>query len=299
MGADVTLLSSLTLSKRKGQRRRRAREPERQLPRAAGLQEPRRRLCAVGVPSAVQQHDQLRLGAAVRPRQALGQRHLAGPGPARRRLADRRHQHDHAGRDGHVPVHAGAGVPGVGDHQRFLGREQLPAEHHLRSVRGRWPAVDHQLVQPGVRRRCRPIRASRSATRRATTSAGRTSGRSISRPPSRCRSVDRVRMQLRIEAFNLFNRVNFTAPAANRSNSTFGTITSTYDARQVQLGIEGDLVIARKNVAARSPHRPRFVMRASYRRNHRRIDGSDDCDARIFSAVPPCLGECRKPCPAL
>ena len=49
---------------------------------------------------------------------------------------------------------------------------------------------------------------------------------------------DRVRMQFRIETFNLFNRVNFTAPAANRSNSTFGTITSTYDARQVQLGLK-------------------------------------------------------------
>ncbi|HZY08216.1 MAG TPA: hypothetical protein VFE69_10735, partial [Ilumatobacteraceae bacterium] len=49
---------------------------------------------------------------------------------------------------------------------------------------------------------------------------------------------DRVRMQFRIETFNLFNRVNFTSPAANRSNSTFGTITSTFDARQVQLGIK-------------------------------------------------------------
>jgi hypothetical protein len=43
-------------------------------------------------------------------------------------------------------------------------------------------------------------------------------------------------LQFRIEAFNLFNRVNFTPPAANRSVSTFGTITSTFDARQVQLG---------------------------------------------------------------
>ena len=56
-------------------------------------------------------------------------------------------------------------------------------------VRSRGPAVDHQLVQPGVRRRCRPIRASRSATRRATTSAARTSGRSISPRPRRSRSA--------------------------------------------------------------------------------------------------------------
>jgi len=48
----------------------------------------------------------------------------------------------------------------------------------------------------------------------------------------------RVRAQARIEAFNLFNRVNYTAPAANRSVATFGTITSTYDARQLQLGVK-------------------------------------------------------------
>jgi hypothetical protein len=50
--------------------------------------------------------------------------------------------------------------------------------------------------------------------------------------------LGRARLQARIEAFNLFNRVNFTSPAANRSNSTFGTITSTFDARQVQLGLK-------------------------------------------------------------
>jgi hypothetical protein len=48
----------------------------------------------------------------------------------------------------------------------------------------------------------------------------------------------RTRLQLRLEAFNLFDRVNFTPPAGNRSNNTFGTITSTFDARQVQLGVK-------------------------------------------------------------
>ena len=48
----------------------------------------------------------------------------------------------------------------------------------------------------------------------------------------------RLKLQVRVEAFNLFDRVNFTSPAANRSNSTFGTITSTFDARQVQLGVK-------------------------------------------------------------
>ena len=50
-----------------GQRRRLAREPERQFPGAAGLQQPRRRLRLLGVSPAVQQHDQLRDRSAVRP----------------------------------------------------------------------------------------------------------------------------------------------------------------------------------------------------------------------------------------
>ena len=48
----------------------------------------------------------------------------------------------------------------------------------------------------------------------------------------------RARLQFRIEAFNLFNRVNFTSPAANRTAGTFGTITSTFDPRQIQLGMK-------------------------------------------------------------
>jgi hypothetical protein len=48
----------------------------------------------------------------------------------------------------------------------------------------------------------------------------------------------RTKLQFRVEVFNLFNRVNFLAPASNRSNATFGTITNTYDARQVQLGVK-------------------------------------------------------------
>ena len=217
MGADVTLLSSLTLSKAQGQRRRRAREPERQLPGAAGHQQPRRRLRLSALPPAVQQHDQLRLVAAVRHGQALGQRHVAGAGRAGRRLAGRRHQHDHAGRDGDVHLHAGA---------RRSRCRRSPTTSRARTTTARTspairtraePAVDHQLVQPGVRRRCRPIRASRSATRRATTSAGRTSGSSTSRRARTSRSATARKLQFRLEAFNLFNRVNFTRAGGNRS----------------------------------------------------------------------------------
>ena len=49
---------------------------------------------------------------------------------------------------------------------------------------------------------------------------------------------DQMRIQVRFEAFNVLNRVNFRAPNANRSNANFGTITGTFDARQMQLGIK-------------------------------------------------------------
>jgi hypothetical protein len=45
-------------------------------------------------------------------------------------------------------------------------------------------------------------------------------------------------LQIRFEAFNLFNRTNFGAPNGNRSSAAFGSITSTYDARQIQLGVK-------------------------------------------------------------
>lgn len=46
----------------------------------------------------------------------------------------------------------------------------------------------------------------------------------------------RSALELRLEAFNLFDRVNFLNPNGNRSAAAFGTITGTFDARQLQLG---------------------------------------------------------------
>ena len=45
-------------------------------------------------------------------------------------------------------------------------------------------------------------------------------------------------IELRAEFFNLLNRTNFRAPNGNRSAAAFGTITQTYDPRQVQLGMK-------------------------------------------------------------
>jgi hypothetical protein len=44
-------------------------------------------------------------------------------------------------------------------------------------------------------------------------------------------------VEVRGEAFNLLNKTNFTAPSGNASSTAFGTITSTYDPRQVQIGV--------------------------------------------------------------
>jgi len=46
------------------------------------------------------------------------------------------------------------------------------------------------------------------------------------------------RIEARIEAFNLFNHTNFQTPNGNRSSSAFGTITSAFPARQLQLGVK-------------------------------------------------------------
>jgi hypothetical protein len=45
------------------------------------------------------------------------------------------------------------------------------------------------------------------------------------------------RLEFRAEAFNLFNRTNLTAPASS-IGSTYGRITSTFPARQLQFGMK-------------------------------------------------------------
>jgi hypothetical protein len=77
-----------------------------------------------------------------------------------------------------------------------------------------------------------------SGTQAATRCAARGSGRWTWSPPrsSRSRCGDQTRLQFRFEAFNLLNRANFRAPNANRNSANYGTITSTFDARQMQVG---------------------------------------------------------------
>ena len=46
------------------------------------------------------------------------------------------------------------------------------------------------------------------------------------------------KLEFRAEAFNAINRTNFTTPDGNRSNATYGTITSTFPARQLQFALK-------------------------------------------------------------
>ena len=49
---------------------------------------------------------------------------------------------------------------------------------------------------------------------------------------------EHTRIEVRVEAFNLFNRTNFAPANGNRSAGAFGTISSAFAARQIQLGVK-------------------------------------------------------------
>jgi hypothetical protein len=46
------------------------------------------------------------------------------------------------------------------------------------------------------------------------------------------------RLEFRAEFFNALNKTNFGAANGNRSSADFGTIRSTFPARQIQLGLK-------------------------------------------------------------
>ena len=50
--------------------------------------------------------------------------------------------------------------------------------------------------------------------------------------------TERIRSQLRLEAFNAFNHANFSTPGTVLGNPAFGVISSTGDPRNVQLALK-------------------------------------------------------------
>jgi hypothetical protein len=48
--------------------------------------------------------------------------------------------------------------------------------------------------------------------------------------------IEKMRLQFRAEAFNLFNHTNFNAPSGDRSATTFDEVSSTEPARELQFG---------------------------------------------------------------
>ena len=123
--------------------------------------------------------------------------------------------------------------------QDFRGANNYRANVTCDSATPQGDAQTHQqLVQPCVRRRtdrsepavrqCRPQHRARTDLL-AARSRRRRKRFALGGPAS---------FEFRLEAFNLLNHTNFRAPNGNRSAGAFGTITSTFDARQLQLGFK-------------------------------------------------------------
>ena len=221
-----------------GQRRRLARESERQLPGAAGLLQPRRRLRAVGATTSRTTARPASSGSCRSAGPAFQQR--VGLSMRCRRLADGGDQQHLRGRAGDVQLHAARRRSRSRASSRTSAAPTTtgPTSSAIRS-RPR-PSARSRTGSTATTSSCRPTRASRSATPSATACAVRTSGRSTWRRRSgfRCRGrhgdggVPRSRSSI-----SSTGRTS-ARPNGNRSAAAFGTITQTYDPRQMQLGFK-------------------------------------------------------------
>ena len=117
-------------------------------------------------------------------------------------------------------------------------------------IRANWTGqdADHRRQAPrtssrdGSTRRCSPSRRRlRSATHRSAfrDCAPIISTASISRCIKEVQPTAALRLQLRIEAFNLFNYVQFGSPNTTLSSATVGQVTSQANSpRQMQFGVK-------------------------------------------------------------
>jgi len=184
------------------------------------------------------QHDhELRLDSAVRPRSPPGRRRRPRARRADRRLAAVGHQRRDAGRAGDVHVCAGRSFQVSGIQQDFRGannyRPNLTCDPYA--------AGGQQTIDNWFNKDCVVIPTDPS---QPFGNAPRNNVRGPNFWSFDLAAVKRVAMagtsalELRVEAFNLFNRTNFAPPNGIRTSGGFGTITAAYDPRQVQLGVK-------------------------------------------------------------
>ena len=179
---------------------------------------------------AAEQHDQLRVGAAVRQGPAVRGEPEPGDGRHPRRLAARRHQHDDERRADQPVLYAPAAASSVGGTVTY--RPNLTGDPLTPDG-----AISNYLNPATVEiptDRSQPFGNAPRNVARATPS---TSSTSACTRGSACRGIRR-RLEARVEAFNVLNKTNFRSANGNRSASAFGTITTTYPARQIQLGVK-------------------------------------------------------------
>ncbi len=172
IGDNMTLLSSLTLSQTKDNGAGSLENPNGNFPAPQDFNNLDADYGLLGLSPAVQQHDQLRDRAAVRPGPPVHEQCQRVHRRGARRLDDRRHQHGGARRDGDADLHAAASQAGVGHPAGLPRRQQLSAERQRRSAGAGSRAQHQQLVEPhdgDGADRSEPAVRQRRAQRRART----------------------------------------------------------------------------------------------------------------------------------
>ena len=141
-------------------------------------------------------------------------------------------------RAGHLHLHPGATFVVSGIAQDFRGAQQLPAERDLRSDgHGRERTINNWFNRACVALPTDPSQPFGNAERNSVRGPKFwqldlvASKRVRARRPGAVRAPHRGVQPAR-------TTTNFRAPNGNRSAAAFGTITSTFDPRQLQLGFK-------------------------------------------------------------
>ena len=179
-----------------------------------------------------QQHHQLRLGAAVRPRPPLAERTRARSRPCGGWTLSGINTMA-SGELGDAAVHAPRRVRVSGIQQDFRGANNYRPNVNG-SPYGDRNSVTNYLSRDTVTAPTDPSQPFGNAARNSVRGPWFWQMDLVAAKDFRL-PIGRRACQFGLEAFNVLNKANFRAPS-NRSAGSYGTITSTYDARQLQLG---------------------------------------------------------------